>query len=62
MLHAYVQSHIGRKRWFLHKRGGVSLVSDQSDASFLQQQFLVLAFNEYGQTKDNLPRSAKRHL
>lgn len=30
--------------------------------SFLQQQFLTLAFEEYGDHKGNMPSEAKRHL
>ena len=62
MLHAYVNSQLGRRRWFLHDRGNAPLVQSQSETSFLQQRFLVLAHNEYGQTKDDLPAKARRHL
>jgi len=60
VLEAYVKSRPGRKRYFLHNRGGVSLVSDQTEMSFLQQQFIIMAENEYGMDKSDLPASARR--
>jgi hypothetical protein len=62
VLDAYVQSSLGRKRWFLHNRGGAAIEDDQDEMSFLQQQFLMRAYKEYGQTKENMPASARKHL
>jgi hypothetical protein len=62
VLDAYVQSPLGRKRWFLHERGGAPIEGEQTEMSFLQQQFLIRAYNEHGQSKSDLPASARRHL
>lgn len=61
-MHAYVESRLGKRRWFLHKRGGTPIVETQQDMSFLQKRFLELAYDEYGQTKSNLPPEARKHL
>ncbi len=62
MLHAYVKSSLGRKRYFLHERGGTPLAPRQQDLSYLQQQFLVIAYDHYGHDKSDLPASARKHL
>jgi hypothetical protein len=62
VLHAYVESDLGKRRWFLHKRGNAPLVTSQHEMSYLQQQFLVLAHNEYGPDRSQLPRQAQQQL
>jgi len=62
VLHAYVKSRLGRRRWFVHNRGEAGTLRHTEDLSFLQQQFLALGAQEYGQTKEDLPSAAKRHL
>jgi hypothetical protein len=40
----------------------VPIADDQTEMSFLQQQFLVLAYKEHGRNKSDLPASARKHL
>lgn len=61
-MHAYVKSERGRRRWFLHDRGGAPIVDTQRGMSYLQQKFIIVAQNEYGQDKSDLPSDAKKHL
>jgi len=57
-----VSSRHGRKRWILHERGNTPIVDTQQGMSYLQKQFLLLAYDEYGQDKSDVPASAQRHL
>jgi len=62
VLHAYVQSRVGRRRWFLHDNANVPIAHQQENLSFIQQRFLLLAHEQYGTSKDDLPPEARKHL
>lgn len=57
-----MKSRHGRERWFLHKRGGAPLVESQQGMSFLQKRFIMLAADEYGHDKSDLPSEARKYL
>jgi len=59
VLHAYVKSPIGRRRWFVHNRGEAGPLRHQENLSFLQQRFLVLAAEEYGPDRSDMPSQAQ---
>jgi len=57
-----VKSRLGRRRWFVHNRGESGTLRHTKDLSFLQQQFLALAAQEYGQSEEDMPSEARKHI
>jgi len=56
-MHAYVKSKQGRRRFFLHERASTGPLYDDR-LSFLQQRFLQIAYDEYGQDKSDIPSTS----